>query len=86
MVKSYDFGHTDQLFQQVDLQGNVIGYDYLWFDQNGVQIASSDEDYRRLHFGELVNIYNANELAKIGEFTYISSIAALDYYFYRKNI
>jgi len=51
-----------------------------------VQIASSDEDYRRLHFGTLVNNYNAVELSKIGEFTYLSSIAALDYYFYRKNI
>jgi hypothetical protein len=84
---SYNYAnHTDQVYQQMDFQGNVIGYDYFWYDQNGVQIASSDEDYRRLHFGNVVNAYNAEELSKIGEFTYLSAVAGLDYYFYRRNV
>ncbi len=84
---SYAIGHTDQFFEMTDVfTGESLGYDYLWFDQNGVQISSSDEDYRRLHFGNIVNQFNANELAQIGDFTYLSGIASLDYYFYRKNV
>tara|TARA_R100000455_G_scaffold30793_1_gene22452 strand:+ start:61 stop:1203 length:1143 start_codon:yes stop_codon:yes gene_type:complete len=85
---SYNFAnHTDQIYEMIDVfTGESLGYDYLWYDENGVLISSSDEDYRRLHFGRVVNRYNQEELAKIGDFTYLSGVLGLDYYFYRKNV
>jgi len=85
---SYDYAnHTDQLYEMIDpFTQESLGYDYLWYDQNGQLISSSDEDYRRLHFGRVVNRYNDEELAKIGDFTYLSGVLGLDYYFYRKNV
>ncbi len=83
---AYQF-HYDQLYEMIDpFTGESLGYDYLWFDQDDNLISSSDEDYRRLHFGKIVNQFNANELAQIGDFTYLSAIASLDYYFYRRNV
>ena len=84
---SYEYAnHTDQIYQQVDFNGNIIGYDYFWFDQNGNQMASSDEEYRRVHFGRIVNRYNAEKLAEIGDFIYLSGTVGADYYFYRRSI
>lgn len=85
---SYDFAnHYDQYYEMVDpFTGENIGSDYLWFDQNGNLLSTSDEDYRRLHFGRVVNRYNSQQLSQIGDFTYLSGIASLDFYFYRKNI
>ena len=84
---SYDYAnHTDQVYQQMDFQGNLLGYDYFWFDQNGNQIASSDEEYRRIHFGRIVNQYNAECLDEIGDFMYLSGTIGLDYYYYRRSV
>ena len=65
--------------------GESMGYDYQWFNQEGNLIAASDADYRNGVFQNVVNRYNAEELAKIGSFADLSVVAGVDFYHYTKN-
>ncbi len=78
--------HTDQLYEMVDpFTGESMGYDYLWFNQEGQIIAASDADYRNGVFQNVVNRYNRDELAKIGSFADLAVVFGLDYYIYNKG-
>ncbi len=82
---AYEY-HTDQLYEMVDpFTGESIGYDYLWFNQEGQIIAASDADYRNGVFQNVVNRYNAEELSKIGSFADLAVVAGVDFYHYKKN-
>jgi hypothetical protein len=79
-------GHTDQLYQMINpFTQEVMGYDYQWFNQEGNLIAASDADYRNGVFQNVVNRYNAEELAKIGSFADLAVVAGIDFYHYKKN-
>ena len=78
--------HTDQLYQMVNpTTGETMGYDYQWFNQQGNLIAASDADYRNGVFQNVVNRYNAEELAQIGSFADLAVVAGVDFYHYKKN-
>ena len=82
---AYEY-HTDQLYEMIDpFTGESLGYDYLWFNQQGNLIAASDADYRNGIFQNVVNRYNAEELSKIGSFADLAVVAGLDFYHYKKN-
>jgi len=82
---SYSVGHTDELYQMVSTSGQSMGYDYQWFDADGVLLSNSDLDYRNNVFQDVVNNYNKEQLSMIGGFQQISAIAGLDFYHYRNN-
>ena len=83
---SYDyFNHTDQAYSYENLSTGEIGYDYFWYNDDGELISNSDLDYRNNIYGRLVNIYNKEQLAQIGDFADLSSVIGLDFYHYRKN-
>ena len=84
---AYDYaGHTDQFYEMIDPYNNEsLGYDYLWYNQQGNLIAASDADYRQGVFGNVVNRYNEEELSKIDPHQYGSLIAGLDFYHFRKS-
>tara|TARA_Y100000401_G_C8326015_1_gene228342 strand:+ start:3421 stop:4563 length:1143 start_codon:yes stop_codon:yes gene_type:complete len=85
---AYDyFNYTDQVFQLVDpFTNQIIGYDYLWFNEEGQQIAASDNEFRRTTYGRLVNLYNEEQLSLIDSHEYLSAVVGLDYYYQRQNI
>jgi len=82
---SYNYGHNDILYQWQNLSTGQTGYDYFWYNAQGTLLSNSDLDYRNNIYGQLVNQYNAEQLALIGEFSDLSAVIAVDYYFYRKN-
>ena len=84
---AYDeFGYTDLLYQMVNpFTGELMGYDYQWFNQDGELVSASDADFRNGVFENLVNEYNERELAKISGFEQVSLIAGLDLYHYRSS-
>ncbi len=83
---SYEyFNHTDQVYQWENLSTGETGYDYFWYDAEGTLLSNSDLDYRNNIYGQLVNQYNAEQLALIGSFADISTVIGLDFYHYRKN-
>lgn len=83
---SYEyFNHTDQVYSWENLSTGQTGYDYFWYDAEGNLLSNSDLDYRNNIFGQLVNQYNKEQLALIGNFADLSSVIGLDFYHYRKN-
>lgn len=86
-VLAYTYAnHTDQLYQMINpYTQEVMGYDYQWFNQQGNLIAASDADYRNGVFQNVVNRYNAEQLAMIGSFADLSAVVGVDFYHYKKN-
>ena len=82
---SYNYGHTDQAYSYENLMTGETGYDYFWYNAQGELLSNSDLDYRNNIYGQLVNQYNAEQLAQIGDFADLSSVIGLDFYHYRKN-
>ena len=82
---SYNYGHTDQAYSYQNLSTGETGYDYFWYNSQGELLSNSDLDYRNNIYGQLVNQYNAEQLAMIGSFADLSSVIGLDFYHYRKN-
>jgi hypothetical protein len=82
---SYNYGHTDQAYSWENLSTGQTGYNYFWYDAEGTLLSNSDLDYRNNIYGQLVNRYNAEQLALIGNFADLSSVIGLDFYHYRKN-
>ena len=76
--------HTDNLYEMIDpYNGQSLGYDYQWFDQDGNLISNSDADYRANHFGAIVNQYNEEQLDMIGGFADVSFVLGIDFYYQR---
>ena len=82
---SYDYGHTDQAYSWENLSTGETGYNYFWYNAEGTLLSNSDLDYRNNIYGQLVNRYNSEQLALIGDFADLSSVIGLDFYHYRKN-
>ena len=83
---SYDyFNHTDVPYQWTNVVTGETGYDYFWYNDDGELISNSDLDYRNNIYGRLVNQYNKEQLALIGDFADLSSVIGLDFYHYRNN-
>ena len=82
---SYNYGHTDQAYSWENLSTGETGYNYFWYNAEGELLSNSDLDYRNNIYGQLVNRYNAEQLALIGSFADLSSVVGLDFYHYRKN-
>ena len=62
-----------------------LGYDYLWYNQEGEIIAASDADYRNGVFQNVVNRYNREQLSLIGGFADLAPVAGVDFYHYKRN-
>ena len=61
---------------------------WLRFDEDAEEIewlASSDNEFYKYHFGDLVNNYNKKILDGLGLQQEVSAVLGLDYYLYREN-
>ena len=82
---SYNYGHTDVPYEWTNVITGETGYNYFWYNDDGELISNSDLDYRNNIYGQLVNMYNKEQLALIGDFADLSSVIGLDFYHYRQN-
>lgn len=82
---SYNYGHTDVPYEWTNVITGETGYNYFWYNDDGELISNSDLDYRNNIYGRLVNQYNKEQLALIGDFADLSSVIGLDFYHYRQN-
>ena len=86
---AYDLGYTDE-YWFFDGEDNGVDdlYDYYnwnWFTPEGVQIADTDEEFMRYHFGKAIDTYNRNELSLLGMQQEVSIVIGANYYFYKDN-
>lgn len=83
---AYDMGYEDQYYY-VDGEGNGVDdwydyYNWYWFAPDGTQVAQTDEEFMKYHFGNAINHYNKVTLDSIGLQQEISAVLGVAYYTY----
>lgn len=86
---AYDLGYTDE-YWYYDGEGNDVDdyYDYYnwnWFTPDGTQVATTDEEFMKYHFGGAVSTYNDNQLKQLGMQQELSTIFGVSYYYYSES-
>lgn len=79
---AYEYGYTDQYYQITDVGTGNTTNDWMWKDPEGEHIASTDEEFRRYYYADIVNDFNSIKLSEVGGLATISAVAGLDIYYY----
>ena len=86
---AYGYGYTDEYWFE-DLNDNGIQDpgefgSYEWFDENGELIAETDDEFYEYYYGDIINLYNEEEVNALGWQYEASLVIGLDYYLYDKK-
>ena len=86
---AYGYGYSDEYYFE-DMNNNGIQDpgefgSYEWFDENGELIAESDDEFYEYYYGDIINLYNEEEVNALGWQYEASFVIGLDYYLYDKK-
>ena len=77
---AYNYGYEDEYYEFEDGSGN-----YNWYNDSGELVAESDDEFYEYYYGDLITLYNEEEVDKLG-FQYEASVViGVDYYLYEKK-
>ena len=79
---AYNYGYVDEYYIIDEQDG--IG-DYNWYDENGELVAESDNEFYEYYYGDLITLYNEEEVDKLGYQWESSLVIGVDYYLYEKK-
>jgi hypothetical protein len=86
---AYDLGYTDEYwFYDGEQNGTDDYYDYFnwnWYAPDGTQVAHTDEEFMKYHFGRAIDEYNQKELKAMGPQQELSAVIGIAYYTYNSN-
>tara|TARA_R110001583_G_scaffold70668_1_gene199746 strand:+ start:1459 stop:2568 length:1110 start_codon:yes stop_codon:yes gene_type:complete len=81
---AYEAGYEDQYYTIIDYTNwpaDTTG-DWEWKDPEGNQIASTDEEFRRYYYSDIINDFNAEKMSEVGTMITLSAAVGLDIYKY----
>ena len=84
----YDNGYTDIFYTQTSTTpygGNTVTQDWCWVDENGVQVAHSDLDFRERVMPGLMNEFNGAAWDLLDPWVEVAPIVGVDFYHYKRN-
>ena len=84
----YDNGYTDIFYTQTSTTpygGNTVTQDWCWVDENGVQVAHSDLDFRERVMPGLMNEFNRAAWDLLDPWVEVAPIVGVDFYHYKRN-
>ena len=84
----YDNGYTDIFYTQTSTTpygGNTVTQDWCWVDENGVQVAHSDLDFRERIMPGLMNEFNGAAWGLLDPWVEVAPIVGVDFYHYKRN-
>ncbi len=83
---AYDYDFTDQYYYvDGDLNGQddwYDWYDWKWFNPDGVEIAQTDQEFYKYHFGKIVREYTLDIQDSLGMITELSLALGSTFYHY----
>ena len=84
---AYEAGYTDQPYQLIDFTSAQpdTTIDWSWQDPEGNDIASTDEEFRKYYYGDVVNDFQQDKLSEVGGLFTLSAAVGMDYYHYSNN-
>ena len=86
---AYDYGYSDEYWFE-DMNQNGIQDpgefgNYEWFDEKGELIAETDDEFYEYYYGDIINLYNEEEIDKLGYQWESSLVIGVDYYLYDRQ-
>ena len=78
-----EYGYTDH-FTETTTDG-VTTQDWIWRDENGVQVASSDLDFRERIMPGLMNRFNGEQWDLLDPWIEVAPVVGFDFYHYKRN-
>ena len=83
-----DNGYTDIFYTQTSISpygGETVTQDWCWVDENGVQVAHSDLDFRERVMLILMNEFNGRAWDLLDPWVEVAPIVGVDFYHYKRN-
>ena len=83
-----DNGYTDIFYTQTSISpygGETVTQDWCWVDENGVQVAHSDLDFRERVMPILMNEFNRRAWDLLDPWVEVAPIVGVDFYHYKRN-
>ena len=77
---AYEYDYVDEYYEFGDSNG-----DYNWYDENGNLIAESDNEFYEYYYGDIINLYNEEQVDLLGYQLEASVVLGVDYYLYDKK-
>jgi len=85
----YENGYTDIFYTQTSTDYNtgeeVTTQDWCWVDENGVQVAHSDLDFRETVLPSLMNEFNGKAWDLLDPWMEVAPIVGVDFYHYKRD-
>jgi len=86
---AYEYGYDDEYWFD-DLNDNGIQDpgefgSYEWYNEDGELIAETDDEFYEYYYGDIINLYNEEEVNALGWQYEASFVIGLDYYLYTKQ-
>ena len=78
---AYEYGFTDEWAEQYTQHGYQY-YDWKWYDAEGNLVATTDEEFYKQVYGEIVKEYNDDYAKDLGYQNELSLSVGADYYKY----
>ena len=81
---AYDYDYEDQFYQIIDYSEEVpdTTADWSWKNPEGEDIASTDEEFRKYYYGDIVNDFNSQKFSEVGGLATLSLAIGTDFYYY----
>jgi len=83
-----DNGYVDIFYTQTSTTpygGETVTQDWCWVDENGVQVAHSDLDFRERVMPDLMNQFNSRAWDLLDPWMEVAPIIGVDFYHYKRD-
>tara|TARA_B110001450_G_scaffold95018_1_gene90119 strand:- start:174 stop:1415 length:1242 start_codon:yes stop_codon:yes gene_type:complete len=84
-----EYGYTDIFYTQTSTDyntgGETITQDWCWVDEDGVQVAHSDLDFRESVMPGLMNRFNGEAWDLLDPWMEVAPIVGVDFYHYKRD-
>jgi len=85
----YENGYTDIFYTQTSTDyetgEEITTQDWCWVDENGVQVAHSDLDFRETVLPSLMNEFNGRAWDLLDPWMEVAPIVGVDFYHYKRD-
>ena len=81
---AYEYGYDDTPYELIDFTSANpdTTIDWMWHDAEGTHVASTDEEFRKYYYSDIVNDFQTQKLNEVGILMTLSGAVGIDYYQY----
>tara|TARA_B110000977_G_scaffold175435_1_gene230190 strand:- start:128 stop:1357 length:1230 start_codon:yes stop_codon:yes gene_type:complete len=81
----FEYGYSDHFTTYTDQATGEETQDWIWKDEDGNQVASSDLDFRENIFPSLMNRFNGEAWDLLDSWVEVAPVIGVDFYHYKRD-